>query len=206
MVTISSSHSPVAARSNTPVSEVFCLSCDTLPTDLGNGSEAFEIDTGTKYYLDATAGDPMWYDTSGNARTVTALTSPTVAKEAQTTKLFEVAVSKMQQNDISVSDSAITGTVKWLSEDNAITSVWGEGNFLCLKFTSLDSKATSVKVGLEPSMGSGLAEIIDDPDKNGIFKITDKDTQKLVVVSSRGPDAVTKVEYSLSGLTLQTAS
>ena len=100
MVTISNSHSPVAARSNTPVSEVFCLSCDTLPTTLGNGSEAFEIDTGTKYYLDATDGDPKWYDTSGNARTVTALTSPTVAKEAQTTKLFDVAVSKMQQNDI----------------------------------------------------------------------------------------------------------
>ena len=46
-----------------------------------------------------------------------------------------------------------------------------------MKFTNLDSNATSVKVGLDPSQSSGLVEIIDDPDKNGVFKITDKDTQ-----------------------------
>ena len=55
---------------------------------------------------------------------------------------------------------------------------YGAGNFIALKFTDIDETATSVKVGLDPSVSTGLVEIIDDPDKNGAFKITDKDTQK----------------------------
>lgn len=58
-------------------------------------------------------------------------------------------------------------------------------------------------VGLEPSVSSGLVDIIQDPDRNGVFKITDKNAQKLVVVSMCSGFA--KVDrYDLSGLTLQT--
>ena len=77
---------------------------------------------------------------------------------------------------------------------------WGAGNFLALKFTNLDSDATSVKVGLEPSAGSGLVEIIDDPDKDGVFKLSDTLDQKFVVVSSDGVFSL-KQEYDLSELT-----
>ena len=55
---------------------------------------------------------------------------------------------------------------------------------MALKFTNIDPDATSVKVGMEPSQGSGLVEILTDPDKNGVFKVTDKATQKFVVVST----------------------
>lgn len=83
----------------------------------------------------------------------------------------------------------------------SLPPVWGDGNFLALKFEDLDPNATSVKVGLEPSMGSGLAEIINDPDKNGTFKITNKNTQKFKVVQTDG--SKTNVQYyDLSGLTL----
>ena len=59
-------------------------------------------------------------------------------------------------------------------------------------------------VGLEPSEGSGLADLYNDPDKNGVFKITNKDVQKLVVVT--GCDGYRLVErYDLSGLTLETS-
>lgn len=59
-----------------------------------------------------------------------------------------------------------------------------------------------MKVGLQPSQGSGLVEIINDPDKNGVFKITDKDTQKFVVVITDGTQTTTQ-EFDLSGLELE---
>ena len=118
-----------------------------------------------------------------------------------TGSLFEVPVSEMQSN-VTVSGDSIKGTLKWLDGDNAITQVWGEGNFLCLKFTADDwSDYTSVKVGLEPSAGSGLVEIKDDDTHDGVFKISNK-KQKFVVVATNGIRTITK-KYRLSGLTLQ---
>ena len=91
--------------------------------------------------------------------------------------------------------------MKWLDE-GAIVDTWGEGNFVVLKFSDIDESATSVKVGLDPSMGSGLVELIDDPDKNGVFKVTDKNAQLFKVIISDGTKSTTKT-YTLSGLTLQ---
>lgn len=63
----------------------------------------------------------------------------------------------------------------------------GDGNFLALKFTADDwSDYTSVKVGLEPSYGTGLVEIINDPDKDAVFKVNDHETQKVKVVCTDG--------------------
>ena len=132
------------------------------------------------------------------------LNSPTVDAEAQATTMWEVPVSSLQANDVAVGAGAITGTIKYLSGSNAITNVWGPGNFLALKFTDLDSRATKVMVGLEPSVSSGLADLVPDPDKNGIFKISDKGEQKLVVITQNGDHATVK-RYDLSGLTLNGA-
>jgi len=57
-------------------------------------------------------------------------------------------------------------------------------------------------VGLDPSEETGLVEVKDDPDHNGVFKITDKSKQKFVIRTSNGLTTVTKL-YALSGLTLQ---
>ena len=135
----------------------------------------------------------------------------TVAAESQTASMFGVPVSDLQTG-VTVSGNEITGTVKFLDGDNGITAVWGEGNFLALKFSDLDADATSVKVGLRPTYGgpggttpidddSGLVEIITDPDKNGIFQIHDKNTQKLKVVQTDGTQTSTQV-FDLSKLTI----
>ena len=87
------------------------------------------------------------------------------------------------QTGLTVADGKITGTLKYLSSGQLVTD-WGAGNFMALKFTDIDPDATSVKVGLQPSVSSGLVEIINDPDKNGAFKVTDKDTQEFVVLST----------------------
>lgn len=105
------------------------------------------------------------------------------------------------QTNISISGSTITGTLKYLDGDNAITQVWGDGNFLCLKFPDADIVNSTVKVGLEPSAGSGLVEL--DADKNGVFKITDHLHQKFVVQIEKDGETVVQ-RYDLFGLTCET--
>lgn len=79
----------------------------------------------------------------------------------------------------------------------------GDGNFLALKFTADDwSDYTSVKVGLNPSQGTGLVEVINDPDKNGVFKITDTETQMFEIICTDGTNRVSKT-YSLRDLVLE---
>lgn len=105
------------------------------------------------------------------------------------------------QSDVIVSNDAITGTLKKL-ETGDLVDAWGEGYFLALKFSDIPDTATSVKVGLDPSYGNGLVEIITDPDRNGAWKITDPDEQVFKVVTTDGTNTVEKT-YDLSGLVLE---
>lgn len=129
------------------------------------------------------------------------LVSPEVSAVPQNSTLFHTSVSDIQGDDIAISNNAITGTLKYLDAGD-IADYWGAGNFIALQFTDIDPNATSVKVGLDPSQSSGLVEIIDDPDRNGVFKITDKDAQVFKVVSSDGTNETVDT-YSLAGLTLE---
>ncbi len=130
------------------------------------------------------------------------LTSLTVAAENSETELFGVSVSDIQ-SDVSISSGNATGTLKYLAAGNAITNKWGAGNFLALKFTASNwSNYTSVKVGLEPSVSSGLVELIDDPDKNGVFKVTNKDMQRFKIVAVGSGGEVTQY-INLNGLTCE---
>lgn len=104
------------------------------------------------------------------------------------------------QSGVSISGSAVTGTLKKLTSGDLVDA-WGEGNFIALKFSDIPADATSVKVGLDPSYGSGLVEIISDPDKNGAFKVTET-TQKFKVVTTT-PDGENTQTFDLSGLTLE---
>lgn len=123
----------------------------------------------------------------------------TLSAEASSTMLFEVAVSDMQRH-VSVDGDKVEGTLKYLAGPNAITDVWGAGNFFCFKISAADWSAyTSVKVGLDPSEGSGLVEIIEDPDKNGTAKITNKAVQKFIIESTDGV-ATQRQVFDLSNL------
>lgn len=108
------------------------------------------------------------------------------------------------QSNVNVGDNAITGTLKFIEGGLASSGpLEGDGNFIALKFTADDwNKFTSVKVGLDPSAGTGLVEIINDPDKNGVFKVSNT-SQVFKVVATDGTDTVTKT-YSLAGLVLET--
>ncbi len=77
------------------------------------------------------------------------------------------------------------------------------GHFVAVKFTADDwADYTSVKVGVEPSYGTGLVELINDPDKNGVFRVTDKDAQLFKVVCKNATTETVKT-YTLNGLVLE---
>ena len=96
-----------------------------------------------------------------------------------------------------MSGSSITGTlIKQTS--GAIVDYWGQGYFIGLKFTP-DSDATTTKVGLAPSSGSGMVAL--DSDNLAMFKLTDINSQRLKVVSLRTGEEKTWF-FNLSGLTL----
>ena len=114
--------------------------------------------------------------------------------------LFGTKVSDMQE-DVVVGDGEIVGTLKYLDSGDLVTT-WGAGNFMALNFVNNDfSKYSSVKVGMDPSQSSGLVEIINDPDKNGVFKVTNKDTQVFKIVYTDAETGETNTQtFDLSGL------
>ena len=122
-----------------------------------------------------------------------------VTPEAATkASYWGTAVSAMQSN-IAIANGKITGTLKYLDEGQLVTD-WGAGNFIALKFTVPDV-ATSCKVGLDPSVSSGLVEL--DEDKDGVFKVTDNETQKFVIVTTDGTHTL-RQEFDLSELVCET--
>ena len=128
------------------------------------------------------------------------MTGPTVDAEDSGATMFGTNVSDMQ-SDLAVSGGKITGTLKKLTTGSLVTT-YGEGYFMALKFTGIGSGVTSVKVGLNPSVSTGLVELINDPDKNGAFKVTNKDTQKFLVVTSDGSNIHSDL-YDLSELVFE---
>lgn len=130
------------------------------------------------------------------------LSDLTVSAESNKT-LFDHTVSSMQSG-IRVADGKITGTLKYIENFAESGPLAGSGNYLALKWANLDAATTSLKVGLTPSMGSGLVECFDDSDRNGVFKITDKNNQKFTVIQADAAGHRNIQYYDLSGLVLET--
>ena len=148
--------------------------------------------TSTKLTNDSDVGDSV---TMSQIDSITPVTASPFSGT-----MYGVASTTVQEN-LAVSGNKITGTLKYVSSGTLATD-WGAGNFMMLDFNADDwTDYTSVKVGMSPSQGSGLVELIGEEDKNGVFKVTNKNTQKFVIVATNGVTTETK-EYSLKGLTL----
>ena len=128
------------------------------------------------------------------------MTSVTVSPADSDTDYWGTLASEMQ-SDVSIAGNAITGTLTKLTS-GSLVDVWGEGYFIALKFDDFTEGLTysDVKVGLAPTEGAGLVTL--DSDQDGVFKITDKDTQRLMIWQKKdGVGSLTEF-YDLSGLTL----
>jgi hypothetical protein len=109
-------------------------------------------------------------------------------------------VSDMQEN-IVVGDDKITGVLKFVKGGIAPSGILaGDGYFMALKFSNVDESATSKKVGLVPSEGSGLVEL--DEDMNVFIKITNIQNQIFEVVITDGTRTGVQ-KFDLSGLELK---
>ena len=129
------------------------------------------------------------------------LLSPGVKAKDAGAQIFGHNVSDLQSNVV-VNDGAITGTLKYVTQ-GALPDHWGPGNFLALDFLNNDPSVTSISVGLDPST-SGMDPVELDSDMDAAMQITDKDSQKLLVISTDG--TVTRTDrYDLSGLTVEGA-
>lgn len=102
------------------------------------------------------------------------------------------------QTGITIANGAITGTLKKVTS-GSLVDTWGEGYFIALKFATSDTTITDIKVGMNPSVSSGLVSL--DSDMDAVIKVTDKDAQKFVVYMTDGQREIFE-EYDLSGLTL----
>lgn len=111
------------------------------------------------------------------------------------------------QANVVVTDDAITGTLHFIEGGLAPDGyLAGDGHFLALKFDADDwSDYDSVKIGLVPSAGAGMQELINDPDKNCVMKIAGRigDTpQRFKIELKKGSKVNTKL-YDLSQLVLE---
>ena len=151
--------------------------------------------------LDISGLEPSYVNVrsiQGTPQTPPAIDDAVVASENAATVLYGHTVSDLQTG-VTVSNGAITGTLHKVTS-GALAHDWGEGYFIALKWT-VDSDANSLKVGMFPSKSSGLIECIGDSDRNGVFKVSNKDLQKFKVVTKVDGWPKTQL-FDLSGLTL----
>ena len=116
--------------------------------------------------------------------------------------LYGGKVASDLQTGVTVANGEIYGSLNYIDGGLAESGpLAGSGYFLALKWSDIDNSATSLKVGLAPSIETGLVEAIEDTDHNGVFKITDKDKQRITFVQSDGTNE-TYQSYGLSNLKL----
>lgn len=124
-----------------------------------------------------------------------------VEPEDPSSVILGKAVSSLQE-DVIVHDKFIKGTLKYVtgytgySQDESLQS----GNFLALKFEASDGATTTVQL----LGGTVKTPVTLDNDMNCVFRITDRNSQRIKVVTTLGDESITKI-YSLAGLSIETA-
>lgn len=114
------------------------------------------------------------------------------------------------QSNVVVSNGqskAVTGSLAFIEGGLSPAGyLAGDGHFMMLGFNveNGDFDAYSaITVELDPSQGAGPQDILSDPDKNCIFKITSTSQKIKIVATLADTNEVQTTEYSLTGLTLE---
>ena len=118
------------------------------------------------------------------------------------------SASALQTNVAVSNNNVVTGTLEYVtgytgfSSDTELQS----GHYVALKWNDPAAGVTSLKVGIVPSsIGREPVECIDDTDRNGVFRVTDPTTQKVVIIQSDGTHTH-RQELSLRNLVLNAST
>ena len=103
------------------------------------------------------------------------------------------------QEDVTISGNSIKGKLKYLDTGDIVTET-GAGYYIALDLSDNDfTELTSVKVGMSPSAGSEMVELVGETNQYGAFKVSNKFNQKFVIVQTDGTNTKTQT-YDLSQL------
>lgn len=106
------------------------------------------------------------------------------------------------QSGVTVSDAGvISGDLSYVTDYTGFSSdpELQKGNFVALHWSDPEEGVTSLKVGIKN--GTPMVECIDDPDRNGVFRILSSNN---VFVIEQSDGVNTRVdEYPLSGIILE---
>lgn len=166
-----------------------------LPNPIGSKQTMFGSAT-----LSAAVTEAEWLKTYKKATDVNG--HPVTVAPYSAATIYEHNVSDLQ-SDIEVKGNKITGTLKYVSE-GALPEYWHLNYFIALEFTTIPEDATHVYIGWDQSAGTGLIDIIDDPDKAAACAVTPeggKVTQKLIV-KTETPNEIIIQKFDLSGIVL----
>ncbi len=166
-----------------------------------NMFDDFDIDYNQmKYLIETRCSGALVRPYSAIALELTYSAILDVEPEAASAVLLGKAVSALQEN-VMVNDKFIKGTLHYVTGYTGFSGDTEEqsGNYLALRFDVSDGATTTVQlIG-----GTVKAPVTLDSDKNCVFRITNKNTQKIKVVTTLGDDTITKT-FSLAGLEIET--
>lgn len=176
------------------------------PFDSSEFGIEFE-DAGTGLILRQFVDTSKWYENKSEEKTMkfpkrNPFVNPrnmTVAPIDSAKTIWGHDISDLQ-TDLFAGNGKIVGTLHKVTT-GTLARDWGEGYFMGLQFGGPAFKeAIAIYVGMDPSVGSGMVNVLPDPDKNGIFKVTNK-IQHFKIVVDYGMH-VEEYLYDLSDLTL----
>lgn len=126
------------------------------------------------------------------------MSSLTVAPEAGETTIFGKTVNTLQ-SDVSVDGTAVAGTLLYVSDYTEFNESPEKqaGNFLALSITN-GTVGSALKTEL---VGGTDGDVKFDGDTKAVFRVTNKDKQKINFTITKDGNTATKT-YSLSGVTL----
>lgn len=167
-----------------------------------NMFDDFDIDyNAQKYLIETRCSGALIRPYSAIALELTYSAILEVEPTAATETRYGKSVSALQE-DVVINDKFIKGTLHYVT---GYTGFSGDadkqsGNYLALDFTASDGATTMVEL-LNGSTGHPVDA---SSDMYCVFRITDKNTQKIRISSTLNSDTVVKT-YSLAGLVLERA-
>lgn len=160
----------------------------------------FDIDyNAQKYLIETRCSGALIKPYSAIAIEMTQAMVLSAEPEDPSTVVLGKAVNLLQDNVI-VNDNFIQGHLNYVTGYTGFSgnTEYQSGNYLVLKFAATDGATTTVEL---TNALDARGPVTLDSDMNCVFRVTDKNSQKIKVVTTLNGDSITKV-YSLASLTV----